>query len=445
MNGCSRFFLCLIIALLTFAGTGCSRTPRADVSGRVEIQYWAEWTGFEGEANQALVDAFNASQDRIHVSLSTVSELDRKLLAVIAGGMPPDVATMMSHTARAYAAKSALRHLDGWLDEYGIRQENFFPILWKICRAEGHVIGLPQTPATIALHWNKRLFREAGLDPERPPQTIAELDAMAERLIKTDENGEYTQMGFLPAEPGWWNWSWGAWFGAELWDGGEKILLDSPENVAAYEWVQSFGKKYGIEKLEKFRGGFGTFDSPENPFINETLAMEIQGVWMGNFITTYNPDLEWGAAPFPVADPGLGLVSVAEANVLVIPQDSAHPDEAFEFVAFVARPENYEFLNGRQKKFSPYKQMSDGFLANHANPYIQVFIDLCNSPNTIAAPRLDLYTEVEDEMGNVFDTVWLQRMPARDALHQAQERLQKKWDRIVRTKKRAGRWHPESD
>ena len=266
---------------------------------------------------------------------------------------------------------------------------------------------------------------------------------MAEQLTKTDENGDYIQMGYLPADPGWWNWSWGAWFGTEVWDGRERILLDSPESIAAYKWVESYGKKYGIDKIEKFRGGFGNFDSPENPFISEKVAMQIQGVWMFNFIDRYNPDLEWGAAPFPPVDPGLGKVSVAEADTIVIPKGSSHPEEAFEFIAFAVSQQGLEILNSGQKKFSPRKRMSEEFLANHPNRYIQVFIDLCASPVVIAAPRFELYIELNDELGSAFDMIWLQKMSATEALHQSQERLQKKWDRIVRKKKRAGRWHPD--
>ena len=40
--------------------------------------------------------------------------------------------------------------------------------------------GLAVTTNTNFLVYNKRIFREAGLDPERPPRTIEELDAAAQ-------------------------------------------------------------------------------------------------------------------------------------------------------------------------------------------------------------------------------------------------------------------------
>ena len=120
-----RFRCCAV--MLAVLGIACPRAPSVEESNRIELVYWMSWTGFEGEANRAVVEAFNASQDRIHVNLMTVSEMDRKLLAAIAGGTPPDVAILMSFHAQSFAAKFALMHFDGWLEEYGIHKEDFFP------------------------------------------------------------------------------------------------------------------------------------------------------------------------------------------------------------------------------------------------------------------------------------------------------------------------------
>jgi ABC-type glycerol-3-phosphate transport system substrate-binding protein len=63
--------------------------------------------------------------------------------------------------------------------------------------------------------------------------------------------------------------------------------------------VQSYSKRYGASALQTFQSGFGNFSSPQNAFLSEQVAMELQGVWMHNFIDKYAPNLEWGAAPFP--------------------------------------------------------------------------------------------------------------------------------------------------
>jgi ABC-type glycerol-3-phosphate transport system substrate-binding protein len=107
---------------------------------------------------------------------------------------------------------------------------------------------------------------------------------MAERLTKRDKLGHIIQMGFLPAEPGWWNWSWPYYFGGKLWDGKEKITCNEPPCIEAFTWVQSYAKKYGAGPVQIFQSGFGNFASPQNAFLAGRVAMVMQGVWMYNFI-----------------------------------------------------------------------------------------------------------------------------------------------------------------
>ena len=55
-------------------------------------------------------------------------------------------------------------------------------------------------------------------DPGAPPAparqrltTIEELDADSDKIFKKDDHGNILSAGFMPAEPGWWNWAWIFW------------------------------------------------------------------------------------------------------------------------------------------------------------------------------------------------------------------------------------------
>jgi len=437
-----RFLAWLLAAAAVIAPLAIWRLPgESPMPGRTVITYWEKWTGFEGEAMQATVDAFNQSQDRIFVKLLTVSQVDRKMLLSTAGNNPPDVAGLWSYNANVYADKGALLPLDDYCNRAGIGPEQFIPAYWRQCIHRGHIWALPSTPASTALHWNKRLFREAGLDPERPPRSIEELDEFAKMLTKVDAEGRIVQMGFMPSEPGWWNWAWGYFFGGKLWDGRSKITCASPENVRAFEWVQSYAKRCGVQQLQAFQSGFGNFSSPQNAFLSELVAMEIQGVWMHNFISQYAPSMEWGAAPFPYpADrPDLANTSIVEEDILVIPAEAKHPDEAFEFLKFVASEPGMELLCTGQGKNSPRVRTSPKFMAEHPNPYIRVFSDLAKSPNAVTTPAFSLWQEYSTEMTTAFDDIWLLRASPAAALQKVQARMQAKLDREIRQWQRRGK------
>lgn len=407
--------------------------PRDDyVNGRLRVTYWEKWTGFEGEAIKKVVDRFNDMQDRIYVDLITMSQIDRKALVAIAGGEPPDLVGLWSQSIAQFAEKRALMPLAPFMERAGMRRGDFIDIFLGVNTFRGELYGLPTTPASTALHWNKKLFREAGLDPERPPRTLAELDEMARKLTRYDENGQLVQLGFSPAEPGWWSWGWGYWFGGTLWDG-ENITFNTPENRAAYEWERSYVETYGVEEMRRFQSGFaGNFSSPQNAFFTGKVAMEIQGVWMANFIEKFAPDLEWGAAPFPSAVPGLENVTIIECDSICIPVGARHADEAFEFVKFLCSQEGYEMLNLAQRKFPPLKEVSQEFLENHPNPYIELFIGLAASPHAGHAPTMSIWFEYQDEITAATDMVRFAVIEPEEALVTVQTRVEEMWARARR-------------
>ena len=447
-------FLALSVAFLM----GCARSdPELTTDGRIIVQYWEKWTGFEGEAMQAIINDFNASQDRIFVRKLTVSEIDQKLMLATAGGNPPDIAGLWSFNISVYSEKGALTPLNKWLERDGIGKEDYIPILWELCEHNGFVWGLPSCPASVALHWNKKAFRDAGLDPEQPPRSLKELDLMAERLtlVEVLRNGrklrlryselteeekadpdrgfDLIQLGFTPSEPDWWNHSWGFWFNASHWNGDRKITINSRENIEAFTWYQSYPKKYGLKNLQALGASFGNFSSPQNAFLAGKVAMVIQGVWLYNFIEKYNPRLEWGAAPFPSRYPEVNpLVTIAESDVLVVPKGAQHPEEAYEFIRFVNTQPSMEKLNLGQRKFSALSTVSDDFLAKHPNPYIEVFMDLVKSPDARRIPPLSVWNEYSDEVGVAADQIFLLIRTPEEALNTVQTRVQKKFDRILR-------------
>lgn len=409
------------------------RPPRQ--TGPVQVTYWEKWTGFEGDAMRATVDAFNRSQHRVHVNLLTISGIEDKTLLAVAGGNPPDVAGLYGPNVAQYADDRAIIPLDDLCRSYGISADRYVPVYWNIGHYGSHQYALPTAPASTALHFNVEMLAQAGL-PARAPTTIEEMDQWADRLFKR-QGGSILRAGFMPAEPGWWNWGWGYFFGGKLWDGGAHITANSPENVRAFEWVQSYSRKYGANELQTFRSGFGNFSSPQNAFLSRQVAMELQGVWMHNFITMYSPSLKWAAAPFPhpANRPDLAGVTFADEDVLVIPRGAKHPKEAFEFIAFVQSQRGAELLNMGQRKHTPLRDVSPEFWKKHPNPYIRLFADLPKGRNAVIAPKMPLWPEYQAELNNAFDQIVLLKTTPKVALDEVQVRMQQKLDDFLYVKR----------
>lgn len=407
-------------------------TKPAPPDGKVHVAYWEKWTAFEFDAMKKVVDEFNKSQNKIQVDILSISNIEDKTLMAISGRIPPDVVGLYGENVTQYADSHAVITLDELCKEAGIKKEDYIPAYWNVGVVRNKLYALPSTPATTALHYNRGLFKEVGLDPDKPPKTFHELDDMAEKLTKREPNGHVIRTGFMPGEPGWWNWAWGPFFGGKLWDGKSKITFNCPENVEAYTWVQHFSVNWGASALQSFQAGFAnTFSSSNNPFMTGQTAMEIQGVWMYNFIQKFNPQLDWAAAPFPAAKPNLPDPTVIDLDVLCIPTGAKHPKEAFEFLKFVETQKGLEMLCLGQKKITPLRKVSPGFIEHHPNPFIKLFIKAAYSPTTCAAPKIGIWSQYKDEITNAFSEITLMTKTPKQALDDVNNRMQPMLDQYL--------------
>jgi ABC-type glycerol-3-phosphate transport system substrate-binding protein len=302
---------------------------------------------------------------------------------------------------------------------------------------------VPNTGGTIALYYNRTLFKEVGLDPDRPPRTIPELDEFARRLDVIGSGGVIERVGFMHIEPGWWSYIWGPQFGASLYDAKTNTsLAASPLNIEAGKWIQSYSSRLGVRESYRFKSGFATeYNSGQNAFLAGKAAMVVQGPWLANVIEAFNAKLDYGVAPIPVAeglyreDEPIGLV---ESDVLIIPRNAPNKDAAMEFVAFTQRPEIVERMSTAHFKNTVLATASPEFVRTHPNRGIRVFNAIANSPRGYLSPRTRIWPEFKDLMDAAQQQLWSGeadaatilegvRVRSQSAMNLARERSRKRY------------------
>jgi ABC-type glycerol-3-phosphate transport system substrate-binding protein len=254
----------------------------------------------------------------------------------------------------------------------------------------------------------------------------------------------------MPQEPGWWTRDVSQWFGGSLWDGGRRLLLDEAPAKDQFRWAATYPQRFGGEDMNRLRGSFGNWASPQNAFFAGTVAMVLQGVWMDNFVRMYAPpDFEYGVAPFPAPASHRGApVSVADCDILCIPRGARHPRAAMEFIAYVQSQAVMEKLCLAQKKFTPRRRVSPEFLAAHPHPHLQTFIDLANGPNVKPILAIPTLAQFSNDLNTYMNLLLLGRMGPDEARAALQTRQQKaldkaanRWDRVK--EKRLAEWRAE--
>ncbi len=415
------------------------RPQRHRADGRIVLDYWEKWTGHEGEAMLRVVNDFNRSQDRLWVRYFSMGGIDQKAMIAIAGGNPPDIIGMGNFSIPAYAECNALEPLDELANDAGIKQENYARAVWPMLTHRGKLWGIVNTCGSLALFYNKTLFKQAGLDPDRPPRTIDELDEYSARLTK--ENGkDLTQVGFLHMEPDWWTWHWGYYFGGSLYDETtNRALASSDATRRAYRWVQSYPERLGVDRMLRFQSGFGYYGTPENPFLAGKVAMTNQGPWLANMIKQYRADMDYGVAPFPVEaslyDPS-APIGLLDSDVLVIPRGAKHPRESMQFIAYTQRPDVVEYLSAVHCKNSPLAHSSERFVKDHPNRSVAVHAAIADSPRAFVFPRTRTWEQYVAEFNAAMARMWTLREPADIALASVQAAAQSELDQAAERRRR---------
>jgi ABC-type glycerol-3-phosphate transport system substrate-binding protein len=170
--------------------------------------------------------------------------------------------------------------------------------------------------------------------------------------------------------------------------------------------------------------------------------MQIQGVWMDNFIRKFNPKMRWSAAvfPYPADRPDLANPTFADTDILVIPRGAKHPKEAFEFIQFMQSQKGMEALCLRHHILSPLRETSAEFWKQHPHPYIRLFAEMPKTKNAYFPPKTGIWREYEAEMSSAVDEmVRLEKTP-KEALDRVQARMQAKLDAYLKVLRLRGEW-----
>ncbi|MBI5284329.1 MAG: ABC transporter substrate-binding protein [Chloroflexi bacterium] len=187
--------LALLAAACGGGGGGDGEKPQASAcpSGLVEkatspvgITFWFAEVAANQETLVRMVDEFNASQGKVKVTpvfQGSYDDSTTKYLAALRSGDLPDIAQVVDfETQRVIDSKSVVRAQD-CIDAEEYDLSDHLPRVvayWSIGDA---LWSYPFTAASITLYYNMKAFEKAGLDPARPPATLAEVREYSQRIV----------------------------------------------------------------------------------------------------------------------------------------------------------------------------------------------------------------------------------------------------------------------
>ncbi len=388
--------------LIVLLGCSCG----GDRSGKTTVVFWHFWPK---PVIQPILDDFEALHPDLQVESQQLTWQSgfEKIVMAFASNTAPDLCEIGSTWVPRFAADGVLSQLPLDPQQLEARYHLTEPGLHS-----GRVYALPWLVGTRALFYNRRLFEEAGLDPERPPETWSQLYDAA-RLVDDlgpDVYGFGANAGerhVLYKKFMSFAWSNG---GRILADDGS-VVFDSEENLAALRFFLDLAGVSLIEKQAML----------DQMFREGRVGMIISGSWNLKSIPEAAPDLDFGVARVPRPDTPSGRhISFGGAEMLAVPASSTQKRAASDLARFLVSPEQaWRIATQVQSVWPSSKPAGDTALS----PEARVFVEQMRTARTTPAhPR---WVEMEEILDARIEEALYGRISPEEALRRAQEEIEK--------------------
>jgi multiple sugar transport system substrate-binding protein len=191
----------LMLAATTLTGVallaGCTASPEPESGGKTKITVASLIPGTEPEAFAAF-DAQIAQFEKLNPDIEVVgSEYEWKattFAAQLAGGTLPDVYRIPLTDGKTMIANGQLANITAEVKALPY-YDKFNPSVFSAVQDDdGNIFGLPREAYATGLQYNRTLFTQAGLDPDKPPTTWDEVRKDAKIISEKTGQAGYMQM-----------------------------------------------------------------------------------------------------------------------------------------------------------------------------------------------------------------------------------------------------------
>jgi multiple sugar transport system substrate-binding protein len=193
--------------LAVCAGSVSSAAAKSGSAGAtVTINVAALRPGSSDEANKQFNDnvaLFEKQHPNIDVKPIEYAWNGATFAAQLAAGRLPTVFTVPFTDARTLGEHRQVADITAGVKKWAYFKKFQKTIIAEATTSKGRIIGVPYAAYAQALHYNRALFRQAGLDPNKPPTTWAQLRKYAKQISARTGAAGYAQMGLNDNTAGW--------------------------------------------------------------------------------------------------------------------------------------------------------------------------------------------------------------------------------------------------
>ncbi len=305
------------------------------ISLRQDVLRFANWMAAETPSPDALprvIEGFHAINPT--TLIESVGLPYRNYLSGMQGLIrdheTPDVLLLTPYWLQQLHRAGVLRSLDDLVSPENVNRRYTNDI--EACRDKDKLYALNWTLAPLVLYYNKHVMRQAGLDPERPPRTLEELEQTACYVQdNTDERTYGICLPFDPYEPNFmWLYVFLLSFEGGFTDAVGNIIIDGDRNRNALQWLRSLVARAGTPTRK-------TVHDTRILFSTDHVAFIIDGPYGRAFYRSIgNKEFgkDYGVHTVPVGTSNRSE-TVLLTHALAISNQCHHPDKAYKWIEYL--------------------------------------------------------------------------------------------------------------
>lgn len=190
-------FLAMAITMGTIGGCGAitgndaqnKSTDGSNMSenSKITLEFWNSWTGSDGDTLVEKVNQFNEENSYgITINMDISSSFAEKLSTALPTGEAAPL--VLLGAADRFTYQEYLLDINDIWDNTTLKENDFNANAMSAMKIGDDLYSIPFQNSMYYLYWNKDLFKEAGLDPENPPQSYEQWAEMASQITDEEKN-----------------------------------------------------------------------------------------------------------------------------------------------------------------------------------------------------------------------------------------------------------------
>jgi ABC-type glycerol-3-phosphate transport system substrate-binding protein len=269
---------------------------------------------------------------RVRSVFKPASTIQADMQAALAARQPLDLGTVVGSRVRAFMASMPVAPISGAGDPSGFLQR-ILPNFLDAGRKGDHVYAVPYALGTPLLYYNKTLFRQAGLDPQKAPATMDEVVAAGRTVQQRTGAAGFGHVSGIDSK----------FFGTALFarnaggrylnPNGDRVVLDSPQAIAGLQLWQDLAVRYKIMPIVSNDAEW------RSAFLSGRLAQYVDSsALLGQAMDSARGRFELGAACYPLF-PGRSVRGVVNsgASFMMFSPPGPRREASLRFLEFITR------------------------------------------------------------------------------------------------------------